>query len=398
MMNAVDVGTRISLPDDRSIVLVRHFAGPPAQVFDAWTDPERVRRWYGCATQSMTECAIDLREGGAWRWTLRDEEGEEHAFSGVYRVVARPDSLIFTERYEQIPGSDHVVSLKFSPRETGSTLVMRIEHASKEARDAHLRSGMEAGMEDMFARLDAAATCGRTDASTSPWRMLTSDGSVRWLAYSFGPGHAGSLAVQCGAGEWLVVSPPSGATPEVYDALAGDVVALIAPNAYHHRGQQAWRARFPHAQSYAPSGAMTRLARVSRDVPYRPLDDLVLPAHIAVVAPAGQKQPDILLRIDVMGEVIWWLGELFSNVAKSEQTWPLRLLSRFIGGSGLGYRRNRRPGLVYVRDANAWLASVRAAVQPAPPTIAVPAHGTPVVDDAARRTLSLLEPGTNAAV
>lgn len=158
MIRATDVGTRISLPDDRSILLVRNFAAPPAQVFDAWTDPERVRHWYGCATQTMTECAMDLREGGAWRWSLRDEEGAEHAFSGVYRVIVRPELLVFTERYEQVPGSDHVVFLMFSEREAGSTLEMRIEHASKEARDAHLRSGMEAGMDEMFSRLEVVAT------------------------------------------------------------------------------------------------------------------------------------------------------------------------------------------------------------------------------------------------
>jgi hypothetical protein len=233
---------------------------------------------------------------------------------------------------------------------------------------------------------------------TSPWRLLTSDGSVRWLAYSFGPGRAGSLAVRLEVGAWLVLSPPSNSAPGAYDALEGGVVALVAPNAYHHRGQQEWRTRFPDAKSYAPAGALVRLARVSRDVTYLPLDDLALPAHITVVVPDGQKQPDILLRVHTMGEEIWWLGELFSNVAKSEQTWPLRLLSRFIGGSGLGYRRNQRPGLVYVSDTNAWLASVRAAVQPAPPTIAVPAHGNPVVDAAARRTLALLAPGTKGAV
>jgi hypothetical protein len=233
---------------------------------------------------------------------------------------------------------------------------------------------------------------------TSPWRSLSSDGSVRWLAYSFGPGHAGSLAVQLEADEWLVVSPPWRAAPEVYEALTGDVVALVAPNAYHHRGQEEWRARFPGATSYAHAGALERLARVSRDVTYRPLEDLALPAHITIVTPDGQKQPDILLRVNALDGPIWWLGELFSNVAKSEQAWPLRLLARFVAGSGLGYRRNQRPGLVYVRDPHAWLTSVHAAVQPAPPTIAVPAHGAPVVDDAPSRTLALLDPATKGAV
>jgi uncharacterized protein YndB with AHSA1/START domain len=156
-MRAAESETRISLPDDRTILLVRNFAARPVQLFNAWTDPVLVRRWYGCVTQTMTECIIDLREGGAWRWSLHDEQGADHVLAGVYRVIARPEALVFTERYEQVPGSDHVVSLTFDEQESGSRLEMRIEHASKEARDGHLRSGMDAGMEAMLARLGAVA-------------------------------------------------------------------------------------------------------------------------------------------------------------------------------------------------------------------------------------------------
>ncbi len=224
--------------------------------------------------------------------------------------------------------------------------------------------------------------------SADPWQKLSVYGSVRLLRYSFGPGSANTLAVRLEDGGWLVVSP-SLATPEsAFAALEaeGPVRALLAPNGYHHRGQAEWRARFPSALSYAPDGALERL-RARSSVTYQPVQGLVplLPEHFEIVQPDGQKSPDLLVRAGSS----WWLGDLFSNLAAGDQSWPLRMLAR-LAGSGLGYRRNARPGLVYVDDEAAWLESVRRALRLHPPTVVVPAHGAPITEDAASRTLALL--------
>jgi glyoxylase-like metal-dependent hydrolase (beta-lactamase superfamily II) len=71
--------------------------------------------------------------------------------------------------------------------------------------------------------------------------------------------------------------------------------------------------------------------------------------------------------------------------------WWLRLVVARLAGSGLGYRRNGKPGLVYVNDAAAWLESTRAAIAARPPSVVVPAHGDPVLEDTAKRTQALLE-------
>jgi hypothetical protein len=92
------------------------------------------------------------------------------------------------------------------------------------------------------------------------WQNLTSDGSVRWLKYSWGPATANTLAARLEDGTWLVVAPSVGSPSSVLEDLSkdGTVSALIAPNAYHYLGQQAWRLHFPGATSYAPSGGRTR--------------------------------------------------------------------------------------------------------------------------------------------
>jgi uncharacterized protein YndB with AHSA1/START domain len=156
----VEKRTKLTLPSDTEILITRDFKARQSNVFDAWCRPEWVAHWYGCAEQEMTTCELDFREGGAWRWGLRDEAGFEHVFSGVYRQIERPNRIVFTERYEAIPGSDHLVALGFEERSGVTMLTMRIIHETKEARDGHLSSGMEGGLEGSFDRLEAVAIRG----------------------------------------------------------------------------------------------------------------------------------------------------------------------------------------------------------------------------------------------
>jgi uncharacterized protein YndB with AHSA1/START domain len=149
----------ISLPSDTEILIERKFSARKALVFDAWCKRDWIAQWYGCADQQLTTCDTDFREGGEWRWVLRDASGGfEHAFSGRYRLIERPNRLVFSERYEAIPGSDHTVALTFEEREGVTTLAMRITHETKENRDGHLKSGMETGLQESFNRIEQLAS------------------------------------------------------------------------------------------------------------------------------------------------------------------------------------------------------------------------------------------------
>ncbi|MGI9024270.1 MAG: hypothetical protein ACR2GP_01585 [Burkholderiaceae bacterium] len=182
-------------------------------------------------------------------------------------------------------------------------------------------------------------------------------------------------------------------TPGVYDVLdrQARVSVLVAPNGFHNMGQAAWRARFPEALSFAPAGAHARLAKKTPDVPYLPLEELAQRiGPVRVLLPDGMKSPDLLIEIPNPKGTIWWAGDQFSNNTASDQIWPLRRLSRFVG-SGPGYRCNSQPELVYVRDRTAWLSSIRDALEKSPPTVVVPAHGDAVTDNTAQRTRRAME-------
>src|SRR5687767_4302232 len=98
------------MPSDTEIVITREFNAPRELVFDAWTKPEHIKRWWGLRGSTVSVCEVDLRVGGKWRWVLGspDDEGGAHAFSGQYLEVVRPERLVRTEWYEAIPGAEYV--------------------------------------------------------------------------------------------------------------------------------------------------------------------------------------------------------------------------------------------------------------------------------------------------
>ncbi|MGE3190641.1 MAG: SRPBCC family protein, partial [Vicinamibacterales bacterium] len=142
--------TTMELRGDREIVIARVFDQPPAVVFDAWTRPELVARWWAPASHGVTvrSCEADVRAGGRYRYVLRHRTGDEIAFSGTYREVTPPSRLVYTQAFEQMPAGEVVVTVTFEARDGGTHLVSREEYPSAEVRAAALASGMEHGMRE----------------------------------------------------------------------------------------------------------------------------------------------------------------------------------------------------------------------------------------------------------
>lgn len=147
--------TQLTTPSDREIVITRTFNAPAQRVFQAWTQPEHVRHWYGTATTALVDCQIDLRPGGRYRYLLRDASGREYGFTGEYREVTPPTRLVYTDSFEGMPGHEALVTLTLEEHDGTTTLTSTSLYHSAADRDAHLRSGMEPGMTETLDRLDA---------------------------------------------------------------------------------------------------------------------------------------------------------------------------------------------------------------------------------------------------
>lgn len=146
---------KATTPSDHEIVLTRLFDAPRQLVFEAMTRPEHVRRWWGILDDrySVPVCEIDLRPGGSWRFVGRGPTGEA-AFHGVYREVAPPDRVVFTEIYEPFPDAESVVTAVFTEEGGKIRLTATCLYPSLDVRDMVLGTGMTRGAGISYDRLD----------------------------------------------------------------------------------------------------------------------------------------------------------------------------------------------------------------------------------------------------
>ena len=138
-------GTHVAT-SDRQIVVTRTFDAPRHLVFEAWTKPEHVARWWDPSGAPLAVCEIDLRPNGRFRWVHQPQsrDGVEHQFSGTYREISTPTRIVFTTR---MPGlqADSVGTLVFSEDDGKTTLTMSITCESIADRDALLKMRVDAG-------------------------------------------------------------------------------------------------------------------------------------------------------------------------------------------------------------------------------------------------------------
>jgi uncharacterized protein YndB with AHSA1/START domain len=147
----------VTLPTDEQILITREFDAPKHLVYKAWTTPELVRRWWSGRRGEMTVAEIDLRVGGVWRYVMVAHGGFEVGFHGEYREIVPNERLVSTEVYEAIPDDYALNTLTLTEVNGRTTLTVLVEHTSKEARDGHINSGMEVGMQEAMDLLEQVA-------------------------------------------------------------------------------------------------------------------------------------------------------------------------------------------------------------------------------------------------
>jgi uncharacterized protein YndB with AHSA1/START domain len=147
----------VTLPTDEQILITREFDAPRHLVWQAWTEPELIGRWWSGNRGETTVAEIDLRVGGTWRCVMVTDDGFVAAFHGEYREIVPNERIVATEVYEGMPEAEALNTVTFAEADGRTTLTMLVEHASKEARDAHIASGMEAGMREAMDLLERVA-------------------------------------------------------------------------------------------------------------------------------------------------------------------------------------------------------------------------------------------------
>jgi uncharacterized protein YndB with AHSA1/START domain len=156
--SAIRNETIVERTADRELVVTRTFNAPAHIVFDAWTKPELLKRWWAPKSfgVSLFECESDLRVGGTYRYAFGRDPKNPEVFSGRYLEVNSPSRLVLTQLYERMSDAgEAVVTATFEESEGRTRLTLHQLFPSKEALEGALASGMESGMRVTLDQLDA---------------------------------------------------------------------------------------------------------------------------------------------------------------------------------------------------------------------------------------------------
>jgi len=141
-----------SRAEEQEFVVERQFAAPRTLMFQVFTQPEHIKRWWAPQPYTVPVCTIDLRPGGIWHYSMRSPEGQDHWARSVYKEIVSPEKLVYTSTFadehanpvEGMP--EHLTTMLFT-EEAGKTRVSaHIQFASADALKVALDMGMQQGM------------------------------------------------------------------------------------------------------------------------------------------------------------------------------------------------------------------------------------------------------------
>jgi uncharacterized protein YndB with AHSA1/START domain len=132
-----------------SLTIKRRLKAPPAKVFAAWTDPEKVKRWMGPGDGKALSAESDTRTGGRYRWVMQAPNGEEHDVSGVYREVIPNEKLVFTWAWKSTPERQSLVTVLLKPDGDGTLLTLTHEQFFDEDACSRHHNGWNAALDKM---------------------------------------------------------------------------------------------------------------------------------------------------------------------------------------------------------------------------------------------------------
>ena len=146
--------SKVTTPTDREIQIERIFEAPRDRVWRAFTEPDLLAQWWGRGNKLVIE-RFELKAGGHWRFVEHGPDGA-HGFEGRFREVTPKDRMVWTFEWDGMPGYPSVDTVIFEDLGGGRTKVIsKALFFTTEERDGMLKSGMEQGLNQSYAALDA---------------------------------------------------------------------------------------------------------------------------------------------------------------------------------------------------------------------------------------------------
>lgn len=156
----------VSRVEDKVLILEREFKAPRELVFQAFTQAEHLKHWWGPKGWTLPVCHVDFRVGGVWHYCMKCEDKNQGDFYGmeswgksVYREIVVPEKIVVVDYFSDAEGNEApnmpatIVTLEFIETENGTKVINRGEYASAEDVQKVMDMGMLQGVTETWDRL-----------------------------------------------------------------------------------------------------------------------------------------------------------------------------------------------------------------------------------------------------
>ncbi|WP_042159548.1 SRPBCC domain-containing protein [Paenibacillus gorillae] len=155
-------------PEGSVLFMEREFDAPRELVYDAYTQAEHLKHWWGPRGWELSYCTVDFRPGGVWHYCMKcvdENQGDFFGFEswgkGVYKEIDAPESFTYQDFFSDAEGNEtegmpsSIVALSFEPLEGNRTrMVSRAKYESEDQLNKVLEMGMEPGIAQTLDRFE----------------------------------------------------------------------------------------------------------------------------------------------------------------------------------------------------------------------------------------------------
>lgn len=144
---------------ERELVITRVFEAPARLLFEAYTKPEHIKKWFGPKGWPVTFCEMDFRVGGQFRFAMTGPDGKQNdPFGGEYLEIVPGRKIVFDNGFLKPGAGKMIVTVTFEERGEKTTLTMHTLFESVAMRNEHVGAGFEQGTSSGLDQLGELAT------------------------------------------------------------------------------------------------------------------------------------------------------------------------------------------------------------------------------------------------
>lgn len=152
--------------DDRELIIERTISAPARLLFEAYSQPQHLMRWFGPKGYPLTLCEVDFRVGGRFRFAMTGPDGRQNTpFGGRYLEIVPDQKIVYTNAFEQPDAPQMVVTVTFVEDGVKTRLTMRTLFESAAMKAEHVKLGFVEGVGSGLDQLEALAVTDSGGAS-----------------------------------------------------------------------------------------------------------------------------------------------------------------------------------------------------------------------------------------